>query len=415
MPDTMKKRVIAKQRSTELKKHIEPYLSARPRIPDGFNHWSKILERQEKIKKHFNVTDEKWNDWHWQASRRITSVKTLKKLLNLDEQQLQAVSKVGERYRWAVSPYYLSLIDPDNPLCPVRRQSIPSWEELDDTCGQDDPMAEEYTSPAPAITRRYPDRLIINVTNQCAMYCRHCQRRRNIGEIDRMTSREQLNAALDYIRRNEEIRDVLLTGGDALMLSNENIDWLLTELDNIPHVEIKRLGSRTLVTMPMRVTDELCKALEKHSPLYINTHFNHPIEVTPAVAEACGKLARAGAVLGNQAVLLAGVNDDPHVMKKLNHELLKVLIRPYLIFHAKNVKGTAHFRTGVEVGIDIMEQLRGFTSGLAIPTFIVNAPDGYGKTPMFPNYLLSVGRNKVTIRTWENRVMVYEDHCVKKD
>jgi lysine 2,3-aminomutase len=411
----MKKRVIAKQRSTELKKHIEPYLSARPRIPDGFNHWSKILERQEKIKKHFNVTDEKWNDWHWQASRRITSVKTLKKLLNLDEQQLQAVSKVGERYRWAVSPYYLSLIDPDNPLCPVRRQSIPSWEELDDTCGQDDPMAEEYTSPAPAITRRYPDRLIINVTNQCAMYCRHCQRRRNIGEIDRMTSREQLNAALDYIRRNEEIRDVLLTGGDALMLSNENIDWLLTELDNIPHVEIKRLGSRTLVTMPMRVTDELCKALEKHSPLYINTHFNHPIEVTPAVAEACGKLARAGAVLGNQAVLLAGVNDDPHVMKKLNHELLKVLIRPYLIFHAKNVKGTAHFRTGVEVGIDIMEQLRGFTSGLAIPTFIVNAPDGYGKTPMFPNYLLSVGRNKVTIRTWENRVMVYEDHCVKKD
>jgi lysine 2,3-aminomutase len=300
-------------------------------------------------------------------------------------------------------------MDMQDPACPVRRQAIPSTQELVDFGGKEDPMGEAHTSPAPAITRRYPDRLIINVTNQCAMYCRHCQRRRNIGEVDRITPREHLNAALEYVRTHEEIRDVLLTGGDALMLDNELLDWLLTELDSIPHVEIKRLGTRTLVTMPMRITDALCRVLDRHSPLYINTHFNHPLEITPAVGHACHKLTRAGVALGNQAVLLAGINDNPHVMKKLNHCLLKVMIRPYYIFHAKAVKGTAHFRTRVDVGIEIMEQLRGYTSGLAVPTFIVNAPDGYGKTPMLPEYLISLGRNTIKLRTWENEVIDYDN------
>ncbi len=413
MSDKKDKTLIARQRSAELKTRIDPYLKAKVNIPDGTTQWGKIQERQERIKAHFKASEEEWNDWHWQSSRRIDKVDVLQKLLKLDDQEAETVKKVGEKYRWAVSPYYLGLMDPGNPHCPVRRQAIPCGEEISDIHGKEDPMAEEFTSPAPAITRRYPDRLIINVTNQCAMYCRHCQRRRNIGEVDHMTPREQLKAALDYIRENEEIRDVLLTGGDAFMLSNQNIDWLLTELDNIPHVEIKRLGTRTLATMPMRVDDELCEIFDRHSPLYINTHFNHPLEVTPAVSQACGKLARAGAVLGNQSVLLAGVNDDAHVMKKLNHELLKVLIRPYYIFHAKGVKGTSHLRTRVEVGIGIMEQLRGYTSGLAIPTFIINAPDGYGKTPMLPEYLLSMEKENLTIRTWEKRVLEYEDKCAE--
>lgn len=400
---------IAQDRSSDLKKRIDPYLEARPKIADGFAMWEKISERHRKIKEFFQADDEQWNDWHWQIGNRISDVETLRKLLPLSAEQAEGVRRVGEQYRWSVSPYYLGLVDPDNPRCPVRLQAIPALAELLDTCGKEDPMAEDLTSPAPAVTRRYPDRLIINVTNQCAMYCRHCQRRRNIGEVDIMTPREKLSAALEYIRNNGEIRDVLLTGGDALMLSDDIIEWLLAELDNIPHVEIKRLGTRTPVNMPMRVTDRLCAILERHSPVYINTHFNHPVEITPAVAQACRKLTRAGVALGNQAVLLAGINDDAHVMKKLNHQLLKVMIRPYYIFHAMGVKGTAHFRTRIEVGIGIMEQMRGYTSGLAIPTFIVNVPDGYGKTPMLPEYLLSMNRDSVTIRTWENRVLEYEN------
>jgi glutamate 2,3-aminomutase len=409
MPDKKSKRAIAQLRAEELKGRIQPYLNVRGQIPNGFSQWDEIQIRQEKIKKHFNATEEEWNDWRWQLSRRIRRVDTLGHLLGLGETEIESIRKVGELFRWGLSPYYLSLINPGDPGCPVKRQSIPSGEELSDAIGQEDPMAEAYTSPAPAVTRRYPDRLIINVTNQCAMYCRHCQRRRNIGEVDRATSREQLQAALDYVRRNEEIRDVLLTGGDVLMLNNDLLKWLLEELDSIPHVEIKRLGTRALVTLPMRVDDELCEILDRHAPIYLNTHFNHPLEVTPTVAEACRKLTRAGVALGNQAVLLAGVNDNAHVMKKLNHELLKVLIRPYYIFHAKSVTGTSHFRTRVEVGIGIIEQLQGYTSGLAIPTFIVNAPDGYGKTPMLPEYLISMDRDQITIRTWENRVLTYNN------
>jgi glutamate 2,3-aminomutase len=308
-----------------------------------------------------------------------------------------------------VVPYYLSLINPDDPDDPVRLQSIPTAKEYYDQCGAMDPMAEEFSSPAPAITRRYPDRLIINVTNQCATYCRHCQRRRNIGELDKHTPRKDLEAAIQYIAQNEEIRDVLLTGGDALMLSVKTLDWILTELDKIPHVEIKRLGSRVPVSLPYRVTDELCEMLSSHLPLYLNTHFNHPMEVTPDARAACLKLTKSGIILGNQAVLLKGINNHPLLMKKLNHELLKIMVLPYLIFHAKGVRGTSHFRTRVEDGIEIMEKLRGYTSGLAIPTYIINAPNGYGKTPMFPEYLVSMGRNKLLIRTWEKRVLEYEN------
>ncbi|NLM51458.1 MAG: glutamate 2,3-aminomutase [Firmicutes bacterium] len=403
------KREIALKRAAELKSQIKPYLQAREKIPDGFSKWEEIQKRQAAIKKFFQADENEWQDWHWQLKHRITESETLVKILHLSQEEAAIIDKVGAKYRWASSPYYLSLIDPDDSCCPVKKMCIPSKEEILDENGKEDPMAEEYTSPAPAVTRRYPDRLIIKVTNQCAMYCRHCQRRRLIGEVDRVTPRRQLEQALEYVKKNEEIRDVLLTGGDALMLNNDLLDWLLTELDKIGHVEIKRLGTRTLVTMPMRITDALCRVLEKHWPLYINTHFNHPLEITPAVKEAARKLTRTGVALGNQAVLLAGINNDEHVMKKLNQMLLKCMIRPYYLFHAKAVKGTNHFRTRVEEGIYLMEKLRGYTSGLAIPTYIVNAPDGYGKTPLLPQYLVSSSADKVVLRTWENRIIEYRN------
>ncbi len=400
------RRETALVRAEELKRRIRGYLEQKDLIRTGFDLRETYVLNRERILKHFNATEKQWYDWHWQMAHRINDPVVLGKLFNFDKEQCARVQAVGKRYRWSISPYYASLMDPAGTDDPIMLQSVPSLEELDEK-GYDDPMAEEFTSPAPCITRRYPDRLIINVTNQCAMYCRHCQRRRNIGEVDRHQTHQNLTAALEYIRQNEEIRDVLITGGDALLLSDGMIDWLLSELDGIKHVEIKRLGTRTLVTLPQRVTTELCKMLKTHPPLYINTQFNHPREITPESKRACDLLVDAGVILGNQAVLLKKVNNEPHVMKKLNQELLRIRVRPYYIFHAKPVKGTHHFITTVDEGMEIMENLRGYTSGLAIPTYIINAPGGYGKTPVLPSYVLKKEDGKVTLRTWENRAMKY--------
>ena len=407
------RRSAAIKRSEELKKRINDYIEEGPKISTGYNFQEQFKQNKEKLMQYYSCTDEEWDDWKWQLRNRLTSAEELKTILNLCTEELEDIKRIENQFRWAISPYYAALMDPNDVNCSIRMQSIPCVLEEQDVSGKDDPMGEEFTSPAPGITRRYPDRLIINVTNQCAMYCRHCQRRRHIGENDTMTAKEDIQAALDYIRDNTEIRDVLITGGDALMLSEDLLDWILTELDSIEHVEIKRLGSRTLVTLPQRITPDLCKIIDKHPPIYLNTQFNHPREITPEVAKACDMLIKAGAVLGNQAVLLKGINNDSHIMKKLNHELLKVRIRPYYIFHAKSVTGTNHFITPIEEGLEIMEALRGFTSGLAIPTYIINAPKGFGKTPMLPEYLISQGKDQITIRTWENKVFHYPN--VKND
>jgi glutamate 2,3-aminomutase len=396
-------------RAEVLRGNLADYHEALKTIPTGFNRWPQILENQTKIKNYFKASDEDWENWRWQMKNRITNTAVLKELLAIDENELEDVMKTGLKYRWAVSPYYLSLIDPEVKNDPVKMQCVPSINEYLDHDGYEDPMAEEYTSPVPAVTRRYADRLIVKVTNQCAMYCRHCQRRRAIGEHDLTTPRVELEEAIEYISRNREIRDVLLTGGDGFMVDNKTIAWLLSELETIPHVEIKRFGTRTPVTMPQRIDDELCRILSEHLPLYVNTHFNHPQEVTPRAQEACFKLARTGVSLGNQTVLLKGINNDPFVIRKLNQDLLKIMVRPYYIFHAKAVRGTSHFRTKVEEGIEIMEKLRGYTSGLAVPTFVVNAPLGRGKTPMLPEYLVSSGKDYIMIRTWENKVVRYEN------
>lgn len=399
-------RLYATERSVELKSSIQEYLDAEKGIETGARQVERSQANKTAILEYFGGSEDDWDKWSWQMKNRISDTDMLNEIIPLTKSEFEDLRKLSKHFRWAISPYYLSLIDFQNyNQSAIFKQSVPDIRELSDHSGQVDPMAECQTSPAARITRRYPDRLIINVTNQCAMYCRHCQRRRNFGEKDKHARIDELKEAIFYIRSNKEIRDVLITGGDALMLSDKVLDWLLGELDSIEHVEIKRIGTRTLVTLPQRITPELCSILEKHSPLYMNTQFNHPMEITPEAKKACDMLVKAGVVLGNQAVLLKGINDDPYIMKKLNQELLKIRVRPYYIFHAKEVKGTSHFITKIETGINIMEKLRGYTSGLAVPTYIINAPGGFGKTPLLPEYLISQSQDEITIRTWENRVI----------
>lgn len=409
------KRLAALERAAELKDRIADYLSVRDSIPSGFGWADRIVGYKERAMSILGASTSDWEDWRWQMRNRISSVELLAQVADIPAADLEEINKVAECYRWAISPYYAALVAAGGPGSAVWRQAVPSLEELQDSGGSLDPMAEEMTSPAPGITRRYPDRLIINVTNICAMYCRHCQRRRNIGEVDHHKPHWVLEAALDYIRANPEIRDVLVTGGDALLLSDKQLEWMLGELHGIPHVEVKRLGTRAPVTLPQRITEELCTVLSKYPPVYINTQFNHPLEVTTEAARACDRLARAGVVLGNQAVLLRNVNNDPFVMRKLNQELLKIRVRPYYLFHAKDVRGTGHFVTSVEEGLQIMEQLRGYTSGLAVPTYIINAPGGYGKTPVTPAYVLDKKPGKITLRTWERRIIAYPVRAVTKE
>lgn len=405
---------ISLNRAEELRSRIQEYLDVEPTLETGFRARERNSNNKSRIMDFFNASEEDWNNWVWQIKHRISDVNLLSSFIDFNDNEYKEIQTVSQKYRWAISPYYLSLIDFTNyRQSAIFKQAIPDIREIHDQYGNLDPMGELTTSPVSRITRRYPDRLIINVSNQCAMYCRHCQRRRNFGEKDRHASKNQLENALAYIKSNPEIRDVLITGGDALMLSDKRLDWLLGELDKIEHVEIKRIGTRTPITLPQRITAELCQVLAKHQPLYVNTQFNSPLEVTDEAKKACDMLIAAGCVLGNQAVLLKSINDDAHIMKKLNQELLKIRVRPYYLFHAKQVKGTAHFITSIETGIDIMDKLRGYTSGLAIPTYIVNAPGGMGKTPILPQYLMSMTDNQLTIRTWEHKVMTYENRTLE--
>lgn len=413
MDDEKYKRRIALERAEELKDKINDYTIKKDEIKRGMSDLQegKILDKKNRLLSLLNATEDDWNDWRWQVKNRIDNVKLLAQIINLSEAEIKNIIEVENKYRWGISPYYASLIDEDK-LNPVKLQAIPSILELNEE-GSADPMSEEYTNPAGSITRRYPDRLIINVTNVCPSFCRHCQRRRNIGTVDRHQCRAVLDESIEYIRNNPEIHDVLITGGDPLMLSDDALDWLLGELHKINTVDYVRIGTRVLVTMPQRITKDLLSILKKYAPLYINTQFNHPLEITREAKEACDKLADIGIPLGNQAVLLNGINNDKYVMRLLNQELLKCKVKPYYIFHAKYVIGTTHFVTSVDDGIEIMEYLRGYTSGMAIPAYIVNAPNGNGKTPILPEYLISRGRDYIKIRTWEGKIFDYPNHPTK--
>jgi len=400
-------------RAEELKKQTEEYVEAKKSISSGLAE-IKINEQnsfKKRILNYFGAVDTDWDSYLWQLKNSIKRVDVLKDLLELSEEEINDILKIEKKYRWNVSPYYLSLMK-NNRLDPIRLQALPLIEE-EDLHGVLDPMDEEHTNPAGSVTRRYPDRLIINVTNMCAMYCRHCQRRRKIGGFDAHQSIEYIDESIQYVRDNPEIRDILITGGDTLMLSDDKLEHILKSLREISHVEIIRIGTRTPVTLPQRITVSLAKMISKYHPIYMNTQFNHPREITPEVMTACNILSEAGIVLGNQAVLLNGINNDKFVMERLNHLLLMVRIRPYYIFHAKNVKGTHHFKTSIDDGLEIMEYLRGRTSGLAIPTYIVNSPKGNGKVPILPNYISKTEKGYM-LRTWENKFIDYEDEPTRK-
>jgi len=402
-------REISLRRARELSDYTADYRAAKTQISKGTDQACIDLYEVQKAKllTLLGGTEADWHDWKWQMRKRIDDANTLAEILELDETQRKNLDEIAETYRFAVTPYYLALIDPSDPEDPIRALSIPTEQEMADVTGEEDPMGEEFTNPAGIITRRYPDRLILNVTNACAMYCRHCQRRRRIGESDLDVTKEALEESLQYIRDNPEIRDVLITGGDALALGNEQIGYIISSLRAIPSVEVIRIGTRTLVTMPMRFDDELLEIFEQNHPLYLNTHFNHPRELTPESIAACARLSKAGVPLGNQMVLLRGINSDKYVVQSLNHEMCKARVRPYYIFHAKNVRGTRHFCTSIDEGLEIMAHLRGRTSGMAIPTYIVNAPGGLGKIPLLPDTIVGRSEDTVTLKTWEGKLLEY--------
>ena len=356
------------------------------------------------------ISDEQWNDWKWQVKNRIETLDELKKYINLTPSEEEGVKESLKTLRMAITPYYLTLIDPEDSNCPVRKQAIPTGAETHKTAADiEDPLHEDGDSPVPGLTHRYPDRVLFLITDMCSMYCRHCTRRRFAGQTDSESPSERIQRAIDYIARTPEVRDVLLSGGDGLMVSDKMLESIIQRLRDIPHVEIIRIGTRTPVVCPQRITDDLVNMLKKYHPIWVNTHFNHSKEITPEAAEACNKLANAGIPLGNQSVLLRGVNDCSNSMKNLVHDLVKIRVRPYYIYQCDLSIGLEHFRTPVSKGIEIIENLRGHTSGYAVPTFVVDAPGGGGKIPVMPNYILSQSPNKVILRNYEGVITTYTE------
>lgn len=356
------------------------------------------------------ATIEQWNDWHWQLQNRITAPKELRRFIDLLPEEEAVFAGNAFPFRMAITPYYLSLIDQSNPNDPVRLQAIPRIQESQvSSSDMADPLHEDADAPVPGMTHRYPDRVLLLLTDQCAMYCRHCTRRRKAGEHDAPMPKDNVDRALDYIREHTEIRDVILSGGDPLTLGDERLDEVLGKLALIDHVDIVRIGSRLPVVLPQRITDGLISVLKKYKFVWLNTHFNHPQEMTAEASAALAKLSEAGVVLGNQSVLLKGINDNIDVMKQLVHTLVKNRVRPYYIYQCDLSEGIGHFRTPVSKGIEIIESLRGHTSGLCIPTFVVDAPGGGGKIPVMPNYLISQMPGRTILRNYEGFITSYTE------
>ncbi len=355
------------------------------------------------------VPDQQWNDWRWQLSHRLNSYEEFNKILKLTDSEKKALNTQG-LFRVDITPYFISLIDPEDPNDPVRRQVIPTAEEMVPFTGMmEDSLAEDRHSPVPGLVHRYPDRVLMLVTTQCASYCRYCTRSRIVGDPGATFSKAEFELQLDYLRKTPQVRDVLISGGDPLTMAPRTLEELLRKLREIPHIEIIRIGSRVPVFMPMRVTAELTDMLQKYHPLWFNIHVNHPNEITAELAEACDRLSRAGIPLGNQSVLLAGINDCPYIFRKLVQDLVRIRVRPYYLYQCDLVEGAGHFRTPVAKGIEIIEALRGHTSGYAVPTFVVDAPGGGGKIPLGPNYLMSMSDHKIVLRNYEGLISTYEE------
>ena len=356
-----------------------------------------------------DVPDEQWNNWRWQLSHRLNTADEIEQVLPLTESERRALS-APNLFRVDVTPYFISLIDPQNPADPVRRQVIPTAAEMVPfTAMMEDSLSEDAHSPVPGLVHRYPDRVLMLVTTQCASYCRYCTRSRIVGDPAEQFSRAEFEMQLDYLRRTPQVRDVLLSGGDPLTLAPKLLEELISRLREIEHIEIIRIGSRVPVFLPMRVDDELCNMLHKYHPIWFNIHVNHSNEISRELAEACDRLTRAGVPLGNQSVLLAGVNDCVHIQRQLVQDLVRIRVRPYYLYQCDLVEGSGHFRTPVAKGVEIIEGLRGHTSGFAVPTYVVDAPGGGGKIPVMPTYQISMSDHKIVLRNFEGFVTTYEE------
>ncbi len=344
-----------------------------------------------------------WRDWRRQMRNRVHDEETLGRYVRLTDDERAALAATKGVFRWNITPYYAALMDPDDPDCPIRRQMTPRMDEVaPDIVGVVDPLEEVAHSPVKNLIHNYPDRVAFCVTAECAIYCRYCLRKRMVGDADFMMRKAELREGIDYIAAHPEIRDVLLTGGDPLTHNDAHLDWLLGALRAIPHVEVLRLGTRLPVTLPYRITPELCAVLEKHHPVWVNTHFNHPKELTEDAAEAVDRLLRAGVPVGNQTVLLRGINDDAATMKALCEGLVRMRVRPYYLYQAQLIGGTAHFRTAIETGMAIMEALQGRTTGFALPKYVLDTP--FGKVPMTRSYVLGRAGDHVVMRTPRGRL-----------
>ena len=375
----------------------------------------KYSQQQKEIAKMIDSKDfmQKWKDWNWQLNHSIRDIETFEKLLGIsfEQSEKEKIEETMKKFPLSITPYYLSLIDSDDfKNDPIFRQSFPSPEELTVLDEElEDPLSEDVDSPVEGITHRYPDRVLFHISNICSMYCRHCTRKRKVGDVDCILAKEKIITGIEYIRNTPQIRDVLLSGGDPLMLSDDYLDWVLSEISTIPHVEVIRIGSRMPVVLPYRITDKLVEILKKYHPVWLNTHFNHPREVTASSKQALKKLADAGVPLGNQTVLLAGVNDCQRIIKKLVHKLVQNRVRPYYLYQCDLSEGLSHFRTPIGKGIEIMENLIGHTSGFAVPTYVIDAPHGGGKIPIMPNYILSWSTNRVILRNYEGVITTYKE------
>lgn len=388
---------------------------APPRVPEaeGADAAFNVSQRSMAFcRRHFpEATVAQWNDWKWQLRSRLKDLKTLERVFRLSPEEREAVVQLGDALPVGITPYYASLMDSEDAAEPIRRTMIPVVSEFARTAGEaDDPLGEDGDMAVPGLVHRYPDRVLFLVTNFCATYCRYCTRARLVGKTGEYHFNfKQYEQALEYLRRHTEVRDVLLSGGDPLTMADDRLEWLLSRLRAIPHIEFLRIGTKVPAVLPQRITPELCSMLRKFHPLWLSIHFMHPGEITPEVHQACARLADAGIPLGSQTVLTRGVNDTVETMKSLMHKLLMARVRPYYIYQCDPISGSAHFRTPIETGLKIIEGLRGHTTGYAVPQFVVDGPGGGGKIPLLPDYLVGRDGDEVILRNFEGKTYRYPD------
>lgn len=366
-------------------------------------HWTEIPLWRD-------VPEQKWNDWKWQLGHSVKTIEELKQIINMTPDEERGMIECKKFFKMAIPPYYATLMDPDDPNCPMRLQAVPITAEVD-FAEEDmrDPLFEDVDSPAPGLTHRYPDRVLLLITDFCGMYCRFCTRRRFTAHDHGANTLNGLEPAFQYLEKTKAVRDVLISGGDPLLTSDKHLESVIKRLREIPHIEIVRIGSKVPCTSPQRITQELVNMLKRYHPIWINTHFNHPKEITPEARRACELIVDAGIPLGDQTVLMKGINDCPSIMKRLMHDLVKMRVRPYYIYQCDMSQGIEHFRTKVSKGLEIMEHLRQHTSGYAVPTFVLDAPGGGGKIPIMPQYLVSMSDKKVVVRNFEGSLFAYPE------